>query len=172
LVTVTGPLTVATTNNLTVRTITTGANTTSGTITGNWTLTAGSRLQSTYADLAERYIADQAYEPGTVVVLGGEKEVTIEHTPDSHKVIGVVTTNPAYIMNTSLHGPTIVEIALVGRVPCKVSGMVSRGDLLTTANIQGYAHANNDASAGTIIGKALESFDGVTGVIEIIVGRS
>ena len=153
-------------------TITTGANTTAGTVTGNWTLTAGSRWQSTYADLAERYVADEAYEPGTVVVLGGEQEVTIEDIADSHKVAGVITTNPAYIMNAELQGDTVVEVALVGRVPCKVVGKVSKGDLLTTSEIAGYAHSNNNALAGRIIGKALENFEGETGLIEILIGRT
>jgi hypothetical protein len=165
-------LTISGTNTLTVRTISTGANTTAGTVTGNWTLTAGSRWQSTYADLAERYIADEAYEPGTVVVLGGENEVTIENVADSHKVAGVVTTSPAYIMNAELQGDDVVEVALIGRVPCKVVGPISKGDLLTSAEIAGYAHANNIAGAGRIIGKSLENFDGEIGVIEIMVGKT
>jgi hypothetical protein len=152
--------------------LTTGANTTAGTVTGNWTLTAGSRWQSTYADLAERYVADEAYEPGTVVVLGGDQEVTIENIADSHKVAGVVTTNPAYIMNTKLEGDNVVEVALIGRVPCKVVGPVSKGDLLTSAEVAGHAHSNNNALAGRIIGKALENFAGETGIIEIMVGKT
>jgi hypothetical protein len=163
---------VGTLTSLTTTTLTTGANSTAGTVTGNWTLTAGSRWQSTYADLAERYVADEAYEPGTVVVLGGEQEVTIENISDSHKVAGVVTTNPAYIMNTKLEGDTVVEVALIGRVPCKVVGPVSKGDLLTSAEIAGYAHANNNSLAGRIIGKALENFVGETGIIEIMVGKT
>ena len=152
--------------------LTTGASSTAGTVTGNWTLTAGSRWQATYADLAERYVADELYEPGTVVVLGGEQEVTIEDVADSHKVAGVITTNPAYIMNAELEGDTVVEVALIGRVPCKVVGKVSKGDLLTTSEIAGYAHSNNNALAGRIIGKALENFEGETGLIEILIGRT
>jgi hypothetical protein len=152
--------------------ITTGASSTAGTVTGNWTLTSGSRWQATYADLAERYVADELYEPGTVVVLGGEQEVTIEDIADSHKVAGVITTNPAYIMNAELEGDTVVEVALIGRVPCKVVGKVSKGDLLTTSEIAGYAHSNNNAIAGRIIGKALENFEGETGLIEILIGRT
>jgi hypothetical protein len=167
---VTGTASIST--SLQVANITTGANSTAGTVTGNWTLTAGSRWQSTYADLAERYIADEAYEPGTVVVLGGENEVTIENVADSHKVAGVVTTNPAYIMNAELQGDDVVEVALIGRVPCKVVGPISKGDLLTSAEIAGYAHANNIAGAGRIIGKSLENFDGEIGVIEIMVGKT
>jgi hypothetical protein len=170
-----GALTILSTMNApTVQTtaLTTGANTTAGTVTGNWTLTAGSRWQATYADLAERYVADEAYEPGTVVVLGGENEVTIENVVDSHKVAGVVTTNPAYIMNAELEGENVVEVALIGRVPCKVVGPVNKGDLLTTATIPGYAYANNAASAGRIVGKSLENFNGELGIVEIMVGKT
>ena len=171
LLTVTGPVTVASTNSLTVRTITTGANSTDGTVTGNWTLTGGSRWQSTYADLAERYEADDLYEPGTVVELGGEKEVTISKEKGSRKVVGVITTDPAYIMNTGLSGNNVVEVALIGRVPCKVVGDVTKGDLLITSNTHGYACANNEPMVGTVIGKALESFNGLHGIIEIIIGK-
>lgn len=157
---------------LQVTNITTGANSTAGTVTGNWTLTAGSRWQATYADLAERYVADDTYEPGTVVVLGGEHEVTIENVADSHKVAGVITTNPAYIMNAELQGDNVVEVALIGRVPCKVVGPISKGDLLTSSEIAGYAHANNNATAGKIIGKSLENFSGEKGIIEIMVGKT
>ena len=75
-------------------------------------------------------------------------------------------------MNAELQGDTVVEVALVGRVPCKVVGKVSKGDLLTTSEIAGYAHSNNNALAGRIIGKALENFEGETGLIEILIGRT
>jgi hypothetical protein len=157
---------------LTTTQITTGAAATAGNVTGNWTLTASSRWQSTYADVAERYVADSNYEPGTVVVLGGENEVTVDSLADSHKVAGVVTTKPAYIMNLALEGENVVEVALIGRVPCKVVGPINKGDLLTSAEIAGYAHANNNALAGRVIGKSLEHFVGETGIIEIMVGKT
>jgi hypothetical protein len=151
-------------------TLTTGANTTAGTVTGNWTLTAGSRWQATYADLAEKYVADDTYEPGTVLLFGGEQEVTLSNAFDSTKVAGVVTTNPAYSMNAMLEAEYVAEIALQGRVPCKVQGPVEKGDLMVSAS-NGHATANNDARAGTIIGKALENFNGDFGIIEVAVGR-
>ena len=151
-------------------TLTTGANTTAGTVTGNWTLTAGSRWQATYADLAENYAADATYEPGTVLAFGGEQEVTLANAFDSTKVAGVVTTNPAYSMNAALEAEYVAEIALQGRVPCKVIGPIEKGDLMVSAS-NGHATANNDARAGTIIGKALENFSGDFGVIEVAVGR-
>jgi hypothetical protein len=150
--------------------ITTGSNVTAGTVTGNWTLTAGSRWQATYADLAEKYAADDTYEPGTVLLFGGEQEVTLANAFDSTKVAGVVTTNPAYSMNAMLEAEYVAEIALQGRVPCKVIGPIEKGDLMVSAS-NGHATANNDARAGTIIGKALENFNGDFGVIEVAVGR-
>jgi len=148
--------------------LTTGANTNPGNITGNWTLTTGSRLQATYADLAEYYEADADYEPGTVLEFGGEKEVTLAQgmTP---RVAGVVSTNPAYIMNSTCQG-IAVAIALQGRVPTKVRGAIRKGDMIVSAG-NGYATSSLEPKIGTIIGKALENFDGIEGVIEVAVGR-
>jgi hypothetical protein len=151
-------------------TLTTGANTTAGTITGNWTLSAGSKLNATYADLAEKYTADADYEPGTVLVFGGDHEVTLSTDSDSFRVAGVVTTNPAYTMNNECEGEHVATIALQGRVPVKVIGPVYKGDLLVSCG-NGHAIANNIARAGTIIGKSLENFNEATGVIEVAVGR-
>lgn len=153
--------------------ITTGANTTAGNITGNWSLTAGSRLNATYADLAECYVADQDYEPGTVLMFAGEHEVSAVNEADSHTIAGVVSTNPAYVMNMGCKGEYVVQLALMGRVPCKVKGTVNKGDLMVSSEHAGFAKANNQARTGTVIGKALEAFDGSEpeGVIEILVGR-
>ena len=151
-------------------TLTTGANSTAGTITGNWSLSAGSRLNATYADLAEKYTADADYEPGTVLVFGGNEEVTISTESDSFRVAGVVTTNPAYTMNNECEGEHVATIALQGRVPAKVIGPIVKGDLLVSTG-NGYATANNIARAGTIIGKSLENFSGASGIIEVAVGR-
>jgi hypothetical protein len=153
---------------LQVTNITTGANTTAGTITGNWTLTAGSRMQATYADLAEYYEADDIYEPGTVLMFGGEKEVTLAYDGTS-RVAGVVSTNPAYVMNSTCPG-LLTAIALQGRVPCKVRGKISKGDMLISGG-NGFARPNQFPSMGTVIGKALQDFDGYEGVIEVAVGR-
>ncbi len=150
--------------------LTTGANTTAGTITGNWSLSSGSKMQATYADLAEKYVADADYEPGTVLVFGGEHEVTISTELNTTRVAGVVTTNAAYSMNSALEADHVAEIALQGRVPVKVIGPVFKGDLLVSAG-NGHAIANNEARAGTIIGKSLENFADATGVIEVAVGR-
>lgn len=148
--------------------LTTGANTTAGTITGNWTLTTGSRLQATYADLAEYYEADDIYIPGTVLMFGGDKEVTLAED-GTNRVAGVVSTNPAYVMNSTCPG-LLTAIALQGRVPCKVRGKIKKGDMLISGG-NGYARPNQFPTIGTVIGKALEDFDGYEGVIEVAVGR-
>jgi hypothetical protein len=153
---------------LTTTQLTAGANTTAGNITGNWTLTAGSRLTATYADLAEYYEADVKYLPGTVLMFGGEKEVTLAEDGTS-KVAGVVSTNPAYVMNSTCPG-LLTAVALQGRVPCKVRGKISKGDMLISGG-NGFARPNQFPAMGTVIGKALEDFDGYEGVIEVAVGR-
>ena len=159
----------ATLGNVLTTTLTTGANTTAGTITGNWTLSTGSKLQSTYADLAEYYESDNAYEPGTVLEFGGEKEVTLA-TDGTTRVAGVVSTNPAYVMNGTCEGEHTVAIALQGRVPCKVRGVIRKGDLMIASG-DGFARPSTNPQLGSIIGKALANFDGIEGVIEIAVGR-
>ena len=149
-------------------TLTTGANTTAGSITGNWTLTTGSRLQATYADLAEYYRADKHYEPGTVLEFGGEFEVTLAED-ETTRVAGVVSTNPAMAMNSTCPGEA-VAIALQGRVPCKVRGTIRKGDMLVSGG-NGYARPAITPKLGTIIGKALQDYEGSDGIIEVVVGR-
>jgi len=122
-----------------------------------------------WADLAEKYLADCAYEPGTVLEFGGEKEVTIAED-STRRIAGVVSTDPAFIMNNELKGETVIKLALQGRVPCKVRGKIRKGDMLISGG-GGYARPSTDPAIGTVIGKALENFDGVEGIIEVVVGR-
>ena len=124
-----------------------------------------------YADLAELYTADAEYEPGTVVEFGGAAEVTLSTKVGSTRVAGVVSTNPSYIMNASLQAEHVATVALQGRVPCKVIGPVSKGDMMVAAG-GGYAKVDNNAKAGSIIGKALEVLHNPHGVIEVVVGRN
>ena len=124
-----------------------------------------------YADVAERYLSDADYEPGTVMHFGGEYEVSQCDTDSCTRVAGVVSTNPAYIMNSQLEGEHVVSLALLGRVPCKVEGAVQRGDMMVSAS-NGRARAEDNPRLGTVIGKALEDFDGDVGVIEVVVGRN
>jgi filamentous hemagglutinin len=123
-----------------------------------------------YADLAEKYTADAEYAPGTVVVFGGSAEVTVDAVDGDRRVAGVVSTNPAYIMNDGLDAPFVAAVALTGRVPCLVTGTVRKGDLMIAAGL-GRARAEPDPRVGTVIGKALEDFNGVDGTIEVVVGR-
>jgi len=127
--------------------------------------------QAQYADLAERYSSDADYEPGTVLVFGGDAEVTQSTQPSDKKLAGVVSTDPAYLMNSAMEG---ASVALVGRVPCKVVGYVEKGDILVTSDVPGTAWAWREESNppyGTVIGKSLEHKDSRgEGVIEVVVG--
>jgi hypothetical protein len=122
-----------------------------------------------YADLAENYSADAEYAPGTVLCFGGASEVTQCNEDGDRKIAGVVSTNPAYIMNNALEG-TKATLALQGRVPCKVVGNVQKGDMMVSAG-NGTARAEADPKMGSVIGKALEDFTGTEGVIEVVIGR-
>ncbi len=138
--------------------------------TSNWWATFyGVATQAKYADLAENYQADNQYEPGTVLEFGGDQEVTLA-VDGTRRIAGVVSTNPAHLMNGGLSGKNVVALALTGRVPCKVIGPVKKGDLMVSAGF-GYAKTNNDPAIGQVIGKALADFSGAKGVIEVVVGR-
>lgn len=158
-------------NSITVSSLiaTGGLNNSPGTIVGNWSLSAGSRLTATYADLAENYLADAEYEPGTVLEFGGIAEVTVAED-STRRVAGIVSTNPAHLLNSDLKGQHVVALALTGRVPCKVRGNVRKGDMMVAAG-SGYARAEYNPILGSVIGKALEDFNGVSGTIEVVVGR-
>lgn len=134
--------------------LTTGANTTAGSITGNWTLTTGSRLQATYADLAERHHADTEYSVGTVVKVGGVNEITQTSSSDSNDVLGVISNTAAYLMNADAGSDTThPPVASVGRVKVRVLGPIKKGDKITTG-INGCATASTN-NVG--FGWALES---------------
>jgi len=123
-----------------------------------------------YADIAECYLADAEYAPGTVVEFGGTQEVTQCNTDMCAGVAGVISTNPAYQMNSGLQGTFVATVALLGRVPCRVQGPVKKGSLMVSAG-NGSARAETSPVTGAVIGKAVESFDGTEGIIEIVVGR-
>jgi hypothetical protein len=131
---------------------------------------SGVSTTAKYADLAENYLADAVYEPGTVLHFDGEFEVSQCDTDMCSRVAGVVSTAPAHLMNTSLTGDNVVALALQGRVPCLVQGTVRKGDMMVSAG-NGRARAEANPRVGSVIGKALEDFDGAEGVIEVVVGR-
>jgi len=145
-----------------------------GTTTSWWNNFYGVSTQARYADLAENYQADSNYEPGTVLVFGGENEVTISTQSHNTAVAGVVSTNPAHLMNGALDGPNVVALALQGRVPCLVKGPVIKGTVLVSSDIIGTAEALNTTrfQPGCIIGKSLENIpDDSIKLIEVVVGR-
>ena len=123
-----------------------------------------------YADLAEMYVSDADYSPGTVVSFGGNQEVTLTQVSSDPRVAGVISTHPAHTMNSGLQGEFTVAVALTGRVPTSVTGSVSKGDMMISAG-NGFAQSCATPIIGTVIGKALQDFDGISGVIEIVVGR-
>jgi hypothetical protein len=123
-----------------------------------------------YADLAEKYSSDEEYQPGTLVMFGGDKEVTIADER-TKAIAGVVSTSPAYLMNSHMEGMT-VDVALQGRVQCKVQGLVKKGDMIVTGATPGVGIADDDPILGTVVGKALENYDSTEiGMIEVVVGR-
>jgi len=131
----------------------------------------GKATTAQYADLAEIYTSDFDYEPGTVVIFGGTAEVTVSTLSHDTRIAGVVSTNPAYLMNSTETG---VEVALMGRVPCSVLGPVAKGDRLVASQTAGVAQRLNTNlyQPGCIIGKALEAIDSATiSTIEVVVGR-
>jgi hypothetical protein len=116
------------------------------------------------------YTADAEYEPGTVVIFGGNQEVTVSAQHEDSRVAGVISTNPSYKMNSGLTAEHTATVALTGRVPTKVVGPVQKGSMMVSAP-NGYAIACSQPKIGTVIGKSLEEFNGNTGIIEIVVGR-
>jgi len=159
-------------NTVQLATLSTGSNTTAGTITGNFTLSVGSKLNATYADLAERFAADAPYDSGTVVELGGDKEITAVKYELSEDVFGVISDSAAYLMNSgagsdSTHPP----VAVSGRVPVKVVGLVKKGERLVSAG-SGIARAAKpgEATAFNTIGRALADKDTTgEGTVEAVV---
>ena len=123
-----------------------------------------------YADLAEIYESDAEYESGTVVIFGGEKEITISKEGNDIRVAGVISENPAYLMNDRANG---LPVALMGKVKCKVVGHINKGDMLSShPTHNGVAKKTHDPQVGEVIGKALEDYDSEEiGTINIVVGR-
>lgn len=149
------------------------------------TLASGAKFHGTatsaqYADLAEMYVADAEYAPGTVLKIGGEAEVTQTTEALCTQVFGIVSSEPAYLMNSTLCSENdciAVSVALAGRLPCRVIGPVKKGDRLVSSEEPGVArvasiHEAQDAGDwNRVIGRALadkttESID----LVEIVVG--
>lgn len=126
-----------------------------------------------YADVAELYTADAEYAPGTVLIFGGEQEVTANIVSHSTAIAGVVSENPSHLMNAGLKSEHTAAVALLGRVQCQVQGIIRKGDLLVASDTVGTAQRLDLAQyqPGCIIGKSLENYNSTTvGMIEIAVG--
>ena len=135
----------------------------------------GTATAARYADLAERYAADREYPVGTVVVFGGDKEITTTNIKMDTAVAGVISANPAFRMNCEAgEDNTHPYVALAGRVPCRVAGKIKKGNIMVTSGIPGVAVAAvGDIKVGSMIGKALEDYDSDhIGTIEVAVGRA
>ena len=79
------------------------------------------------------------------------------------------STDPGYLMNVESSG---LPVALQGRVPCKVVGLIYKGDMMVSSGTPGVAMAENNPKMGTVIGKALEDYHSTeVGTIEVVVGR-
>ena len=189
----TGPITGAVTGNIAGNVTSSGANTMgsltiSGTLTSqgivpsaNTTYDIGSSSYSyntvyakatsaQYADVAEIYEADAEYDVGTVVIFGGDKEITVSSLGNDTRVAGVISENPAYLMNDKGTG---LPVALLGKVKCKVVGVIKKGEMLVThSQHPGVGRSTADPSVGAVIGKALEEYDSTEiGAINIVVGK-
>ena len=121
--------------------------------------------------MAEIYKSDVEYAPGTVVVFGGTEEITQSISSHDRKVAGVISTQPAHVMNATAEGQ---PIALQGRVPCKTLGPIEQGDMVVTSDSPGVAQKLNDAQyqPGCVLGKSLGTItDNSIQTIEVVVGR-
>jgi hypothetical protein len=139
-----------------------------------WNNFYGVSTQARYADLAENYLSDAHYSYGTVVCFGGEQEITISTITHDPSVAGVISENPAHLMNGALTGKFVLPLALQGRVYCQVKGPIAKGDLLVTGDEPGTACKLDKTKFehGCLIGKSLENIlDSSIRMIEVVVGR-
>ena len=132
------------------------------TVTGTVDFTGATiigNLNAFYADVAENYVADQQYPPGTLIKIGGEAEVTATSEKYDSAVYGVVSSEPAFVLNSALNECCTVAVALVGRVPCRVVGPVKKGQTIIASDIPGVGQGAPSAELSAV-GFALASDDG------------
>jgi hypothetical protein len=130
-----------------------------GSTTAWWNNIYGTAVHAQYADLAEMYTSDAEYPPGTVLIFGGDAEVTVTDIVGDTRVAGAVSTEPAYLMNSMIEG-TSVAVALRGRVPVRVMGPVAKGDLLITSRHPGCAQSGGRTAVGAaVFAKAIQASD-------------
>ncbi len=133
--------------------------TVTGTIDGTGATVIGT-WESTYADIAERYESDKDYAPGTVVKIGGDKEITASNK-SVDDVFGVISTEPSSVLNSGKEG-LYLPVVMIGRVPVRVKGAIAKGDRLVSSNTPGVARAVKDSELSChtpIFGRSLEDSD-------------
>lgn len=133
----------------------------------------GISMEAEFADVAEIYVGDASYEPGTLVSLGGTAEVTQTTEVGDTNIFGIVSTRPAYLMNSKQkREKNALPIAVAGRIPVKVKGAVRRGDRLIASDVPGVAQAAPaDVAIWAIIGRSLDNFTGTDiGKVEAVIG--
>ena len=149
-----------------------GTPTTAMTINGSTGTISGNQINANYADVAERFAADSILTPGTVVELGGANEITTVNRDLSENVFGVISTRAAYLMNSQAgSNDTHPPVAMTGRVPVRVVGIINKGDRLVSAG-NGLARAAQagEATAFNVIGRSLTNkLDLGEGTVEAIV---
>ena len=149
-----------------------GTPTTAMTINGSTGTISGNQINANYADVAERFAADSILTPGTVVELGGANEITQVNGDLSENVFGVISTRAAYLMNSQAgSNDTHPPVAMTGRVPVRVVGIINKGDRLVSAG-NGLARAAQlgEATAFNVIGRSLTNkLDSGEGTVEAIV---
>jgi hypothetical protein len=145
-----------------------------GNATGYFNTIFAKATSAQYADLAEMYVSDNNYAPGTVVEFGGTHEITISSTSHSTAVAGIVSTNPRYLMNSAQTGEHVLPVALTGRVPCRVQGPVRKGDVLVASSTPGVAQRiGMNWQPGCVLGKSMQGIDNSEiQTIEVAVGRT
>jgi hypothetical protein len=129
------------------------------TVNGSTGTITGYQINANYADLAERFEADATYEPGTVLQIGGDKEVTLENSELSENVFGVISTRAGYLMNAAAGSDdTHPPVAVNGRVPVRVIGRVKKGDRLVSAgNGLARSGSKSEITPFNVIGRSLEN---------------
>jgi hypothetical protein len=144
-----------------------------GNSTGYFNTVFAKATSAQYADLAEMYVSDNSYAPGTVVEFGGTHEITISSASHSTAVAGIISTNPSYLMNSTQVGEYVLPVALTGRVPCRVQGPVRKGDVLVASSTPGVAQRiGMNWQPGCVVGKSMEVIDTAEiQTIEVAVGR-
>ena len=143
-----------------------------GSSSNQWANVYGRSIEATFADLAERYATDAPYEPGTVVVYGGEAEITLTSQRLDVSVAGVISTDPALKLNSNAgNSQTHPYVALRGRVPCKVIGPVNKGDLLVTSGTPGFAKSVGKVDYGVaVFAKSITTdLSGGEKIVEVVI---